>query len=128
MTHYHGCVWIDHREAKIIGINETASDEEIVKGHADHKHIHRKADHVHQGKTGPDHEFLKQVATELEPFKAILIVGPGNARTELAGYLTEHFPAVAKKVWGIEPMDHPTDPQLIAAVRKYFHAADRMHG
>ena len=36
-------------------------------------------------------------------------------------------PALAKRIWGIEPMDHPTDPEIVAAARKYFHAADRMH-
>ena len=34
---------------------------------------------------------------------------------------------IAKRVCGIEPMDHPTDREIIAAARTYFRAADRMH-
>ena len=59
--------------------------------------------------------------------KAILIGGPGKARTELAGYLNDKHPALAKRIWAIEPMDHPSDAELVAAARKYFHAATRMH-
>ena len=54
----------------------------------------------------PDPEFLGEVAKALAPAKAILICGPGKARTELAGYLKDHTPAIAKRIWGIEPMDH----------------------
>ena len=73
-------------------------------------------------------ESVNNIEAELlQPYNAIVIVGPGTARTEFAGYLSEHQPKLAKRVWGIEPMDHPTDPQIVAAVRKFFHAADRMH-
>ncbi len=74
----------------------------------------------------PTHAFLEEIAEALAPYKAILIAGPGTARAELAGYLGEHHPVLAKRIWGIEPMDHPTEPQIIAAARKYLHAADRM--
>ena len=127
MTHYHACIWLDHREAKIFGINAEEADEVVVHDHAAPRHIHRRADHVHLGKAKPDHAFFDAIAKDLHDFKAILIAGPGQARTELAGYLTDKYPALAKRVWGIEAMDHPTENQIVAAARKYFHAADRMH-
>jgi stalled ribosome rescue protein Dom34 len=128
MTHYHACIWIDHREAMIFGIGGEGTDEVVVHDHHAPKHIHRKADHVHLGKAPPDHEYLDEIAGSLGSFKAIVITGPGTARNELAGYLSEHYPLVAKRVWGIEPVDHPSAPQIVAAARKYFRAADRMHG
>lgn len=128
MTHYHACVWIDHREAKVFGIGETGADEHEVVDTTSPAHIHRKADHVGLGKAGADPHFFAEVAAQLQPYKAILIVGPGTARSEFAGYLNEHDASLAKRIWGIEPMDHPTDKQIVAAVRRYFRAADRMHG
>jgi stalled ribosome rescue protein Dom34 len=128
MTHYHACVWIDHRQAKIFGVGEIGADEHIVTDTTSPAHIHRKADHVDLGKAGADPKFFGEVAGLLQPYKAILIAGPGTARSEFAGYLTEHDPKLAKRVWGIEPMDHPTDKQIVALVRKYFRAADRLHG
>ena len=31
MTHFHACVWIDYREAKIFRVGETDADETIVR-------------------------------------------------------------------------------------------------
>jgi len=128
MAHAHGCVWIDHREARVFGVSTDGADEIVLHDLTAPAHIHRKADHVHLGKAEPDKKFLAQVASKLGGFRAIMIVGPGTARTELAGYLAESHPLIAKRVWGIERADHPTDAQLIALARKYFRSADRMHG
>jgi len=127
MQNTHACVWIDHREAKIFGLTRTGTSGVVLHDHAAPRHIHRKADNVHLGKSEPDWDFFDEVAGALGSLQAILIVGPGQARTQLAGYLAEAYPLMAKKVWGIEPMDHPTEAQLIVAARKYFRAADRMH-
>jgi stalled ribosome rescue protein Dom34 len=128
MTHYHVCVWIDHHEAKVFGISKDDFDETDIREHDAPRHIHRKADHVGLGKTGPSTAFFAEIAEALHPYKAILIVGPGTARSEFAGYLVEHEPKLRSRVWGIEPMDHPTRGELIAVARKHFRAADRMHG
>ena len=128
MTHYHALVWIDHREARIFAVGQAEIEGETIRSRDAAKHIHRKADHVGLGKAPVDQGFMQEVAEALKPFKAILIAGPGTARNELAGFLAEHHPAVSKRIWGIEPMDHPSGGQLIAAAREYFRAADRMHG
>jgi len=39
-------------------------------------------------------------------------------------YLREHDPALEAKVVGLETVDHPTDAQLVAYVKRYFHVAD----
>lgn len=127
MPHYHACVWLDHREARIFGISKDEAEEIDIRDHDAPTRIHRRADHVGLGKAEAPHAFFAEIAEALLPFRAILIVGPGMARTEFAGYLVEHNPKIRERVWGIEPMDHPTRPQLIAAARKYFRAADPMH-
>ena len=121
------CVWIDHNEARIFGITSNAVDKGAIEDGRPKHHIHRKADHVELGKEAMSPQFLGEVAEALQPAKAILIGGPGKARTELAGYLNDKHPALAKRIWAIEPMDHPSDAELVAAARQYFHAATRMH-
>jgi stalled ribosome rescue protein Dom34 len=127
MRNKHGCVWLDHREAKIFGVSHDDAEEVDVKDAHLPAHIHRKADHVHFGKQATDHAYFDEIAGALTAFKGIVITGPGTARTELAGYLSEHYPLIAKRVWGIEAVDHPTANQIIAAARRYFQAAVRMH-
>jgi len=127
MEHARGCVWIDHRQARIFGISADSVDELVVHDAHAPAHIHRRADNVHLGKARPDKAFLDKVAGFLTGFRGFVIVGPGTARTELAGYISDHYPALAKKVWGIEPMDHPSDAQIVAATRRYMRVSARMH-
>lgn len=127
MTHYRVCVWIDHYEARIFGIGLDEADVSVVRDAGPHHHIHRKADHVHLGAEPVDVDFLDSVAAGLRGAGAILICGPGKARFELAGYLNDRHPAIGRKVWAVEPMDHPTDAQLVDIARRFFRAANRMH-
>jgi hypothetical protein len=40
----------------------------------------------------------------------------------------KHDHALEPKILGIETLDHPTDGQLVAYVRHYFYAKDKMLG
>lgn len=126
MQHNHLCVWIDHREAKIFAVGLDFAEEEKVVEPGPHHHIHRKADQVYKGKEPPDERFLGEVATHLAGARGILILGPSTAKTELADYLKRRHPAIAETVWGVEPDDHPTDPQIVVQARKFFHTAEGM--
>jgi hypothetical protein len=126
--HPHLCVWIDHREARIFGIGLDSADENFVREPGPHHHIHRKADHIGEGKAPPDAAFLGAVAAAIAEAQALLLAGPGTARTELAAYLERRHPELARRIWGVEPMNHPTDPEIIQAARRFFRAAARMHG
>jgi stalled ribosome rescue protein Dom34 len=128
MARYHACVWLDHREAKIFGISAEEVDEVDIHDHHSPKHIHRKADHVGEGKAEASPAYFAAIAEALRTYRAILIVGPGSARHEFAGYVAEHDPKLRERIWAIEAMDHPTRGELVAAARKYFRPADRMRG
>ena len=55
-----------------------------------------------------------------------LVTGPANVKTALVKHIGEHDPQLAKKIVGVESVDHPSDAQLVAHARKYFKAEDRM--
>jgi stalled ribosome rescue protein Dom34 len=124
---YHACVWIDHRESRVLRIGPDYVDQQVIEDRRLRHHMHRGAGHVGRGTEPLDQRFLASVAKALEPAIAILIAGPGEARNELADYLREHFPTVAKRIWGIEAMDYPSDGELVAAARKHFREAYLMY-
>lgn len=126
MPHAHCCVWIDHREARVLGFNPDDSDLVVLRDHHAPRHIHRKADNVHLGKAAPDNAFLEEVAGALGGFRSIVLLGPGTARTDLAGYLAANHAGVAKRVIAIEAMEQSTDAEVLATARRLAHAADRM--
>lgn len=122
--HFHAVVWIDHREARVFHFSPT--DAEKIVLHPEHpaKHIHHKA--VGSGHAAEDHAFLQAVAQSIADAGAILVAGPANAKTELVKHIGLHDPQLAKKIVGVETVDHPSDAQLVAHARQHFATEDRM--
>lgn len=97
--------------------------------HSSHprEHLHHKANAGDSGHARLDKAFLKKVATAISGAGAILIVGPGLAKTELATYIQQEATELAKRVSAVETVDHPSDGELVASGRSFFDADDRMH-
>jgi hypothetical protein len=127
MSKYHASVWIDQLQAKVFEIDTEESTTHELHDHRPVRHLHRKANHVGLGTVEMDPVLLEGVAEALAGAKAILILGPGKARNVLAGYLRERHPRLSSNIWGIQPSDHPTDAEIVAQARAFFHSADRMH-
>lgn len=124
MTHYHAVVWLDHAEARIFQFNQDSAERILVHGHK--HHLHHKAGSIGSGRETADAEFFDDIMPILADCGEILLVGPGAAKLEFLRHLQRKRPALESKVVGIETVDHPSDGQLVAYARKYFHARDRM--
>jgi stalled ribosome rescue protein Dom34 len=118
--HYHALIWIDHHEARIFHFNANDADRELVRSSQPHQHLHHKANSPGSGHAALDNTFLHEVAQALTPAGAILITGPGSAKTELSSYVQRSHPDLARRISGVETVDHPTDRQLIALARSFF--------
>jgi stalled ribosome rescue protein Dom34 len=124
MTVHHAAVWIDHKEAKIFHIEPTSF--ETAKLQAPHHHLTQKAGE--QGHHKGSEKYFHEVAVALADAEEILVVGPSSAKLDFIRHLHKHDHAIEAKVVGVETLDHPTDGQLAAYVRHYFHGKDRMAG
>ncbi len=125
--HYHAVVWIDHHEARIYEFNASEVARTTVHSSHPHQHIHHKANAGDSGHAPVDEGFLEGVTRAVMAAGAILITGPANAKTELAGYIRREHPDVGKRISGVETLDHPSDGELVALARRFFRADDRMH-
>ena len=119
---YHAVVWIDHREARIFYFDSHAADGRTVRSESLTPHLHHKASSIGDGRAAEDHDFLQRTAAALADAAAILITGPANEKAELAKHIERHDPALLKRIVGVETLDHPSDPALVAAARAYFRA------
>lgn len=124
---FHVCVWLDHSNAKLFQITAHDTVVDHVEDSRPPHHIHRSADHLGHGKVHTDPRMMAEIGERLHDAKAILLAGPGQAKLDLRSYLETHSPAVAGRIWGVEPSDHPTDPQIVAWARHWFKAQDGMH-
>jgi hypothetical protein len=125
-VHSHAVVWIDHRQARVLQFNPTEEDERVLHPEGAPAHLHHHANSIGAGHAAEDQKFFHQVVASLAGVKAVLITGPANAKFELVKHIEKHDPQLAKIIAGVEPLDHPTDGELVAHARRFFRAADRM--
>jgi len=125
-NHYHALVWLDHRVAKVFQFNDDQSDRTTINSTRHHEHLHHKANAGDSGHAPVDKEYLERVTQSLAHAGAILIVGPGSAKTELHKYCEQHHPQLLAKISAVESIDHPSDGALLAHARRFFKADDRM--
>lgn len=125
MAHFHAVVWIDHREARIIGFDREGADEIQVKSHGPHR-IHHKAGTMGSGHEHDRPQFFHDVAAALADAGEILIAGPAQTKRELKAFLDSRAPDIAAKVLGVEPLDHLSDGEILAFARRFFRRIDHM--
>jgi stalled ribosome rescue protein Dom34 len=124
--HFHAVVWIDHREARVFHFSPADVARLVVHPDNPTKHLHHKANSIGSGNAAEDHAFLHAVAQSFADAGAVLITGPGSAKTELLKHIHHHDPQLMKIIDGVETVDHPSDGELVAHARRYFSAEDRM--
>ncbi len=79
------------------------------------------AGHMHD-----DNAYFKSIGEALAGTKGWLVTGPAATKNELASYVEKYAPQLKSQLIGIEPMDHPTDGELVDHARRFFKAADKM--
>jgi len=122
-VHNHAVVWVDHRVAKIFYLGLEAVDQQTVHADLANAHLHHKANTVGSGKTHDDPQFFPAIDKALEHCESVLLVGPGNEKTLLLKHLKEGRSAKGR-AFHAEPCDHPTDKEIIALGRRYFHLGE----
>ena len=127
-SHLKAAVWIDHHEARILHVDAQGFDATQID--APSRHVHRHPLGAAEAHHHPDdlRRFLHDVAEALRDAEQILVLGPSTAKLQLLRYLHEHEPTIERKILGIESVDHPTDRQLIAYVRRYFKTGEPLLG
>ena len=118
-------VWIDHDEARVFHVANTTFAEATVESPNNHIHRHPK-DMETRTRNHPDDEprFFHEVVTALEGAEEILLVGPSMTKLHFLRYVQKHDPMLEQRIVGLESADHPTDRQLVAHVRDYFHSVN----
>jgi len=134
MVHHSG-VWVDHRQAVIVSLSGSEPTVIRIESGAE-KHV-RSSSGSRQAGSGESHHgtpedvidrkfdnhlksYYEQVAESLKDAEAILVMGPGEARTEFQKQIKSR--ELLAKVVGNEKCDKMTDPQLVARVREFFAA------
>lgn len=123
-VHNHAVVWIDHRTAKIFYLGLDSADEQTIDARLENQHLHHKANTVGSGKTHDDPTFFPRIDEALAHCEAVLLVGPGNEKTLLLKHLQEGGGPHKGRDLHAQPIDHPSDREIIALGRRHFHLGE----
>ena len=131
-------LWIDHRKAAIVAVTDKGEKLRLIVSKVE-KQLQRSgksprseryesqnvpADDSRQKRlTGHLNIYYEAVVASLRDAKAILIFGPGEAKSELKKRLEES--RLGDRIAGVETVDKMTDRQIAAKVRKYFEERPR---
>lgn len=125
--HPHLAVYIDHRAARLLTITKAACTERrITRDGGRHGHVHHHAGTPGAGHAPLDKNFLQDIASALEGAGHILILGPGEAKFEVARHLQQHVPALHARVIGVEKLDQRGAAGICAFARPLFRKAELM--
>jgi len=124
--HFHAVIWIDHHLARVFHFNANEEDHKTLHPHNAVLHIHHKVNTIGSGHETLDHVFLREVTAAVATAGAVLILGPGNAKTELMKHISRHDPKLKEKIKGVSAIDHPTDAQILAHARKFFKSEHQL--
>ncbi len=131
----HIAVLIDHREARIFDVradpsrhhHEAQETTVVAPQHTIHRHQRGHDGEGHEHPEDATH-FFQAVRRQIADADNLLVLGPSSAKHELVAYLETHDSSLARKVIGIEAVDHPTDRQVIALASNAFLKFDRLEG
>ena len=126
-AHFYSVVWIDHRDARISHFNASVDETVLLQSKQIGLHAQHRAHIAGAGHQGVDTEFFARVAHELAHSGALIITGPGTAKSELKNYLASHYPVMESRVSALTTLDHPKDAEILKIAREHFKSQDPMY-
>jgi stalled ribosome rescue protein Dom34 len=126
MTHIHAVIWLDHLSARIVSFSLETSDTIDIESDRDDRRVHRKSGVPGSGHAADDRALFDRIVAALDDVPAILVTGPGTAKKAFVQHLEERYPDIARRVVGVETLDHPSPGELHAFGRAYFKRVDRL--
>jgi hypothetical protein len=128
-------VVIDHHVARIYyDLDDRRSESEVTVKPYDpfgfHHHlIHRKEAHYKGERVPEEHSYYEEIAKDVVPAEAIILIGHGTGKSSAVGYLTEylkaHHPEEFQRIIATETVDLSalTEPQIEEIAKRHVGAA-----
>ena len=126
MPRSHAVVWMDFKEAHVYLFGSDDVERRRLKANNPFRKVHHKAGAIGGGKSEHDSAFFSHIGGALTGVREWLLVGPGQSKTDFLRYVETHDPSLKARLAAVQPMDHPTDGELLEHVRCFFKAFDRL--
>lgn len=121
MTMFHAVLSIDHHDAQVLQFDSE---------HAQSQKVHARAHHTRRHGSGvrSEHEFYAEVCDALQGIAEVLVVGSRTGLADFRHYVEKHRPQCGARIVAYEPVNQPSEAELLAMARRYFQKYDLMAG
>ncbi|MFM2071865.1 MAG: hypothetical protein RLZZ623_2128 [Actinomycetota bacterium] len=126
MSKVHAIIWLDHVDAKVVSFSDGAAEASEIHSQSTQRKLHRKSGIPGSGHAPDDRHFFEEIVASVADVREVLITGPGTAKSAFERYVQEQHPQVARRVVGVETLDHPSDSVLLAHARAFFKRIDQL--
>lgn len=125
---FHLAVWLDHKIARLLTLSRQGVTEQIIhnQGAGAGGHVHHHSGTVGSGHAAMDRGFLEKISQAIGEADEILILGPVEARNALKGFLEQHDQRQARRIIGVEALDHSGQAEIAAFAQRFFDRIDRI--
>jgi stalled ribosome rescue protein Dom34 len=126
----HAGLWVDHRKAVVVTVSEQGETiRRLESGVAKHVRYSggsgtagsregKGEDTRERHHAGELAKYYDDILACVRDAQEILILGPGEAKTELKSHLERA--GLGARIVGVEASDKLTEPQIVARVRERF--------
>jgi stalled ribosome rescue protein Dom34 len=131
-------IWIDHRQAVIVSITDHGETIKRIVSEIERKVRLSGGSRTAKTPYGPQQvsvdgkqqerinrqlrQYYQKIIQKIQDATKILILGPGEAKTELKKEMEKSGELAAKKIT-VEPADKMTERQVAAKVRQFFRGS-----
>jgi len=127
-TPLHLAVWLDHRTARLLTLSRQGVTEQIIQNEeaGASGHVHHHSGTVGSGHAAMDRIFLEKISHAIGGAEEILILGPVEARNALKSFLERHDQQQARRIAGVEAMDHSGVAEIAVFAQRFFNRIERV--
>lgn len=111
-------IWIDHKEAFVVFIDEGARQSHVKNTTHAAAHEGQADDQRQRQVTAHLATYYDEVMSLVDGAESVFIIGPGEAKGELEKRFTTK--GLGKRVVGVEAADKMTEHQIAARVRAHY--------
>ena len=124
----HLAVWLDHRTARLLTLSRQGVAEQVIHNPDSgvSGHVHHHAGTTGSGHAAMDKDFLENISHAIGEAEEILILGPVEARSALKTFLDHHDQHQAKRIVGVEAVDHSGVAEIADFAQRFFNRVGRM--
>lgn len=125
MARTHAVVWLDLHGADIFEFGDDDIDKKRIRADAPFRKVRRRSNPSARSMSNGEVPYFDSILKTVSSTTDWAIVGRRMAARALDKYVQQREPRLKKRLMAVEPMERPTDRELVARATRFFGTTRR---